>query len=422
MATYTPRYNLSKPEATDKMQSFMSDYADNMDKIDENLGGGGGSANIVELTQAEYDALPDSKLSDDTMYLIKDLNSASDAEFTHVYGLYLDPNNVINSSFIFDSTEHSWTATADCILTGNMVPHDGSTAYYVRLDGVQVFAGYSAVEDPFVYVKKGQVVTYRGKSGSSMKAYGVVAGSEVTFLSEYASACYSTTEREVGCWVDGKPLYQRTISFTVGSSGTYNTYDTGIQNPENILINFDASFYVFSASFIVGIEPYVYSGSAPAASEIMIAAAISSNKIRLDYRNGADVVGKTAYITLQYTKTTDVAGSGQWTPMAQPAHHYSTTEQVVGTWVDGKPVYETSFPITSTVTFTSNSWVDMGINQGDMYKIIDGKLIMDYQGAYSFQNLQFGWISNKLVGNSFRNFEVEANHGYVVLQYTKSTD
>ena len=203
MATYTPRYNLSKPEVTDEMQSFMSDYADNMDKIDENLGGGGGSANIVELTQAEYDALPDTKLTDDTMYLIKDANSASDAEFTHVYGLYLDPNNIVYSSFIFDSTEHSWTATADCILTGNMVPPDGSTAYYVRLDGVQVFAGYSAVEDPFVYVKKGQAVTYRGKSGSSMKAYGVVAGSEVTFLSEYASACYSTQEREVGCWVDG---------------------------------------------------------------------------------------------------------------------------------------------------------------------------------------------------------------------------
>lgn len=33
---------------------------------------GGGSANIIELTQAEYDALPESKNTDDTMYLIKD--------------------------------------------------------------------------------------------------------------------------------------------------------------------------------------------------------------------------------------------------------------------------------------------------------------------------------------------------------------
>lgn len=33
---------------------------------------GGGSANIVELTQAEYDALPDTKLTDDVTYFIKD--------------------------------------------------------------------------------------------------------------------------------------------------------------------------------------------------------------------------------------------------------------------------------------------------------------------------------------------------------------
>lgn len=32
--------------------------------------GGGGSANIVELTQAEYDALPSSKLSDDVLYMV----------------------------------------------------------------------------------------------------------------------------------------------------------------------------------------------------------------------------------------------------------------------------------------------------------------------------------------------------------------
>lgn len=35
-------------------------------------GSGGGSANIVELTQAEYDALPDTKLTDDVTYFIKD--------------------------------------------------------------------------------------------------------------------------------------------------------------------------------------------------------------------------------------------------------------------------------------------------------------------------------------------------------------
>jgi len=42
MATYTPNYNLSKPEAGDQFGDFRQSYNDNMDIIDQNLGGGGG--------------------------------------------------------------------------------------------------------------------------------------------------------------------------------------------------------------------------------------------------------------------------------------------------------------------------------------------------------------------------------------------
>lgn len=42
MATYTPNYNLSKPDATDQFSSFRTSYNSNMDIIDQNLGGGGG--------------------------------------------------------------------------------------------------------------------------------------------------------------------------------------------------------------------------------------------------------------------------------------------------------------------------------------------------------------------------------------------
>lgn len=41
-----------------------------VDNVISATGGGGGDANIVELTQAEYDALPSSKLSDDTLYMV----------------------------------------------------------------------------------------------------------------------------------------------------------------------------------------------------------------------------------------------------------------------------------------------------------------------------------------------------------------
>ena len=44
MATLTPNYNLSKPEATDNFSAFRQSYNDNMDIIDANLGGGGGGS------------------------------------------------------------------------------------------------------------------------------------------------------------------------------------------------------------------------------------------------------------------------------------------------------------------------------------------------------------------------------------------
>lgn len=417
MATYTSRYGLSKPETTDEMQSFMSDYADNMDKIDENLGGGGGSANIVELTQAEYDALPDSKLSDNVVYMIKDALSASDAELTHVNGIFVDPTNVLYNNDNISQNPFSYTATEDCYVKA-YCRTDSTAQFEALIDSVQVGINYNTSANFELFVKKGQVFTLLTNGsvpgwGMRVEVYGIQQGSNVTIIPDYASACYSTAEREVGCWVDGKPLYQKTLTYTVTSPINSNTVLGSISDIDKV-------------ASIEGIAYYEGHGRG-----WLLPLSMSSYSSNISYDNGNIILNITNdtygvdwvfYVTVQYTKTTDTAGSGQFAPTGAPTHHYSTSEQVIGTWVDGKPLYETSFPITSTTTFTSNSWVDMGINQGDMYKIIDGKLIMDYQGAYSFQNLQFGWISNKLVGNSFRNFEVEANHGYVVLQYTKSTD
>lgn len=48
MATYTPNWNLSKPENTDRQSAFISDYCGNMDIIDQHLGSGGGGHTIID--------------------------------------------------------------------------------------------------------------------------------------------------------------------------------------------------------------------------------------------------------------------------------------------------------------------------------------------------------------------------------------
>lgn len=108
MASLTPNYNLSKPDASDQFDAFRQSYNDNMDIIDNNLGGGGGggnvndvlvngtsvvdglgNANIVsykEVTQAEYNALPSTKESDGVLYCIKDASPTPYPFFTIVNG------------------------------------------------------------------------------------------------------------------------------------------------------------------------------------------------------------------------------------------------------------------------------------------------------------------------------------------------
>ena len=48
MATYTPNLNLSKPENTDSQQSFISDYCNNMDKLDNAVGGSTQGHTIID--------------------------------------------------------------------------------------------------------------------------------------------------------------------------------------------------------------------------------------------------------------------------------------------------------------------------------------------------------------------------------------
>lgn len=79
MSTLTPNYRLIVPESTDTVEQVRADYATNLGLID-NISGGG-SANIVHLTQAEYDALPSSKLTDNKVYLITDAPSSGDIDF-----------------------------------------------------------------------------------------------------------------------------------------------------------------------------------------------------------------------------------------------------------------------------------------------------------------------------------------------------
>lgn len=418
MSTLTPNYNLEKPEATDPFGDFRQSYNDNLDIIDANLGGGGGGGGHTIVDENGSDMPAESKLQFTGNVSVTDdnVNGATVVDVLggggNVYGAFLDPSRVIYSAFTFDSSAHTWTATEDCILTDNMYPPDGSTVYFIRIDGKQVFAGYSTIEDPFVYVKKGQVVEYRAKSGSTMKAYGILQGTNGIF----APVIYSDNERVIGIWRDNKPLYQKTLvvnNLNLDTSGT--AIDITSLGVEMCTPIFGGSFYIVS-----GVKRGFAKLEYQEPNEVYLYPAVNHSNT-------------TCYVTIQYTKTADVAGSGNWNTDGVPTHHYSTSEQVIGTWVNNKPLYEKSFVFTPTALTTT---IDVSSLQID--DLIERKGTFTRNTGSQIQQKSVDYRTESPASNNYgiqcelrdTNLHVSIN-GYayteitqfrITLKYTKTTD
>ena len=105
--------------------------------------------------------------------------------------------------------------------------------------------------------------------------------------------------------------------------------------------------------------------------------------------------------------------------------NYSTTEKVVGTWIDGKPLYEKVV----TGTISSNSEVQIQMETSITMRKMNGNIkegttlqysVPYYAGSTDFTHIFFSQSSFKLFVKS------GTTHGYgtfeIVCQYTKTTD
>lgn len=212
---------------------------------------------------------------------------------------------------------------------------------------------------------------------------------------------YSTEERLIGQWYDGKPLYQKVINIS-SSQYTTNTWsnvaDLSTLNIDNI---------IFGGEWTNGIIklPIPYTDSI---NHVWIQ--LVSSDLMANVSVGVDVAGS-LNIILQYTKTTDSAISiGDETD-------YSTTEKIVGTWIGGKPLYQKTISDNTTDINTDNfTSLTQGIASID--RILDAKV---YVGT--------GTLLPCLVRVNNSNIEIKASGGIagnarikeITLQYTKTT-
>lgn len=332
----------------------------------------------------------------------------------NVYGAFVDTDRVITSGTY--NTSFTYTATEDCFVTVEWVSPQNDSAYFY-IDGERAFTNYasSSIDAGTITLplKKGQVLTGTTAYNSTKhyKVYGVVQGTNGI----YAPVIYSDTERVIGVWRDGKPLYQKTIDI----APLPNRTSKEIQLDADIERVISMRGYGIDANdkwnvFLNDVVPTNVTGS--------IRVFFNTATKKLYINTGENLTSYTeAYVTIQYTKTTDVAGSGNWNTDGVPTHHYSTNEQVIGTWIDGKPLYEKTFELTQELDLTQNTWVKSELDQGTM-KGLYYVLFTNSLGA-CLNNIVGGFIDNKIAFNSPRTINlISSENTKVTLQYTKTTD
>ena len=131
-------------------------------------------------------------------------------------------------------------------------------------------------------------------------------------LATNVSDYYSTDEKIVGIWKDGKPLYQRSFDIGTESSTGMKNYTLNVANVDYAMLDFSHSFlYSKSGSTVTETLPLMIVWDTVSSGGFTLVPQTSSVKLQW-YRKAWQNLP--AIVTIQYTKTTDSAGSAATTP------------------------------------------------------------------------------------------------------------
>ena len=117
----------------------------------------------------------------------------------------------------------------------------------------------------------------------------------------YGSNNFSTEEQIVGKWIDGKPLYQKTIDCGALPNTTSKDINHNIADVERIWLYSGVAWGTVDTEIMP--LPYLVVSSSGATNS---AVGVTVNRVRIRITTGSDRTSYTnSYITIQYTKTTD---------------------------------------------------------------------------------------------------------------------
>lgn len=363
-------------------------------------GGGGGSGLILDAAiYSETEKQVGLWINNKPLYEITIDCGTAPNNTTKNYDL---PTNNYEYIMIVDGCLYNPTTKASLPL--NLIRTDNSNyenGCFLAMENNQIRVNDKADRSAFrVYVTIRYTKTTDSAGSGGYQAYG------------FSPIIYSDTEREVGVWRDNKPLYQKTFYIAdLDYTSTRTNKNVGS---------------ISGIDMVVSLKGILSNGAKTQRYEISFPFASSGNLTTLYYNYTDNCIyfsstttwgDSDLYVTILYTKTTDVAGSGEYNTLAIPNVHYSTEEQVIGTWIDGKPIYQRTWTF-NALSIPYNTWTDLtGISNSGMERIIEGKALgaSAYFGYCSFTGDTGSYV--RILQTRNTTIQIYA----VTLQYTKTT-
>ena len=183
-------------------------------------------------------------------------------------------------------------------------------------------------------INNNYVTIKSGYNTVTAKVYAVAASLDMPL----APLIYSTEEREVGAWENGKPLYQKTFSGTTGTGASFYLPNTsGIEEVAAVSGYITDGTYSFNIPYRDGSD-YCSVGNDANGVRIIVSNYFQNSNFSL---------------TIQYTKTADTPGAGSFGSLGVPLVHYDNTEKIIGTW-NGATLYEKTFDVSAVSCTTSD--------------------------------------------------------------------
>ena len=113
-----------------------------------------------------------------------------------------------------------------------------------------------------------------------------------------------------------------------------------------------------------------------------------------------------------------------------PSTTYTTEEQKIGTWINGKPIYR---KVIKQIVNNINGSVDINLGTTDVEVFINGRVLVDtneYTSIVNSQSTSTYYIRNFVFRKTSSNNTVSVATNmsgisgtiYVILEYTKTTD